>query len=185
MSLELLFGLALLAFLIAWIGWLIGISRGKRVPIIAGAVAVAAVGAAVVIINGQRQDQQREDFAEKITTYIGAVAEAQEEAYEADGAYKELPEDQEMVPEIFGLDGDLVTYEGGTLQENETIESTLIRPSKNEYSISGRLGDEEYELEVTRSGETVQEIRTCDVSGPVDRCVDGTWEPVGSVPPES
>lgn len=177
MSLDLLFGLALIAFLVAWVAWLIGITRGQRIGIIGGAVAVVAVGVALVIINGQREEQQREDFAEKITAYLGAVAAGQEGAYDADGAYVDAPEDPTEIPEIFGLSPEQATYEGGALQETESVAGTLTRPTKNEYTIEGRLGDEEYELEVTRSGGSVQETGTCDVSGPVDRCVDETWEP--------
>lgn len=177
MSLDLLFGLALIAFLVAWVAWLVGITRGMRIGIIGGAVAVVVVGAALVIINGQREDQQREDFAEKITAYLGAVAAGQEEAYDADGAYVDAPEDPIEIPEIFGLSPEQATYEGGVLQETESVEADLTRPAKDEYTISGRLGDESYTLEVSRQGDSVQQTRTCDVSGPVDRCVDETWEP--------
>lgn len=183
MSLDLLFGLALAAFLAAWVGWLIGITRGRRAPILGGAVAVLALGVAIVLINGEREDQQREDFAEKITAYLGAVAEKQEAVYEADGAYIEPPEDEDRLLEVLGVDEQLRTYDGGVLQETETIEPGLTRETEDSYTASGRLGDESYTLEVSRRGGSVQRSGSCDVSGPVATCVEGTWDPAATAPP--
>lgn len=185
MSLDLLFGLALLAFLLAWVGWLVGITRGGRIGIIGGSVAVLVIGVAIVLINGEREDQQREDFAEKIIRYLGAVADEQEAAYMADGAYLEPPEDSSMIPDLFGLSEELSTYEGGILQETEEVAAELTREREDTYTISGRLGDESYTLEVSRQAGSVEQTRTCDVSGPVAACVDGSWDPTASAPSES
>jgi hypothetical protein len=166
MSMELLFGLALLLFLVAWGLWLLAISAGSRPGMIVGPVLVIALAAAVVVINGERGEEEREDYRIAIESLIDAVAEAQEAAYEADGAYTE------DVPEL--RDRELTSYDTGLLVDTKDIDTTLV-VEEDSYTVSGALEDELYTLEVERSADGgVEETRTC-VAAPEGGCVDGTW----------
>lgn len=62
------------------------------------------------------------------------------------------------------------------LQEEERLEPSLSA-DKQDYTVSGTLGDQTYTLEVrsTRGGGS-EEIRTCRALESAG-CVDGSWEP--------
>lgn len=166
MSLELLFGLAIALFLVAWALWLFAVTSGFRLGMIGAPILVVVLAAAVVILNGERGDQQSEDYRERIEQFIAEVRSAQEATYEAEGEYAdELPE----------LDEQLLTIDGGVLQEEKTLEPTLTT-SESGYTVTGVIEGESYSLEVERTGSgQAQETRTC-TAAPDAGCVDGQWQ---------
>lgn len=168
MSLEVLFGILLLALIAVWGIWMVAIADGRRVGAIIGVpIILAALLAMTVLANNERSEQKREDYRGQIERFIEAVVASQDQAIAQTGAASdEMPD----------LDDELLEYDGGLLQEEETLEPSLSA-DKQGYTVSGTLGDQTYTLEVkSAQGGGSEEIRTCSALESAG-CVDGSWEP--------
>jgi hypothetical protein len=166
MSIELLFGILMLVFIAAWGLWLFVISRHSKPAIIGGAGLLLVLATALVIVNGERIDNQRQEYRSKIEVFIERVSEAQEVEHRAQGSYSNrLPE----------LDEELLRYEGGLLQEERDL-SPRLAADGDEYTVSGQIASEAFTLEVERRGGETVETRTCSASAEAG-CVDGAWSP--------
>jgi hypothetical protein len=166
MGVELLFGLSILALIVAWALWLFWITRESNAGIIGGAVAVILLAGFVVYVNAERQDVQREDYGQAVRDYIAFVEGAQEEEFERQGAYSEdLPEVSE----------DLGTYTGGALQDEQDLDPELSLPDEKSYVLTVSVQGETFTVTVKRTAGQVSEERTCEGSSEAG-CVDGAWE---------
>lgn len=167
MGIELLFGLSILALVVAWALWLFWITRESNMGIIGGAVAVVLLAGLVVFVNYERQDEQREDYGDALRDYIAFVQEAQEQEFEQQGAYsEELPEVSE----------ELGTYTGGALQDEQDLDPELTVPDQRSYALTVAVQGEVFTVTVDRTANgQVSEERTCEGS-PEAGCVDGVWE---------
>lgn len=165
MGQELLFGLMLLALLAAWLFWVVSIASDSRAGMMASPVAVAVLVGAVVVVNGERQDSQRRDFRAQIERFIDEVVASEKQAYRTKGAYTdELPK----------LGDEVLSSDGGPLQDEKTIESSLSAEG-NQFTVTGKIDSESYTLEVIRSKSgQLEETRTCRASVAAG-CNDGEW----------
>jgi hypothetical protein len=166
MGLDVLFGVVVAAFLAAWAIWLISISSDRRATILGTTVLVFLLAGAIVIVNGQRLDDQRDEYRADIERFIGEVEVAEEAAFAEQGSYTE---DLSVVSE------GPQAIDPGLLQMEVDLEPKLDGVSKDGYSVTGKIESQEYTLTVARSASgEIEETRTCSADASAG-CIDGLW----------
>jgi hypothetical protein len=119
-----------------------------------------------VIINGQRLDDQRDEYRADIERFIGEVEVAEEAAFAEQGSYTE---DLSVVSE------GPQAIDPGLLQMEVDLEPDLDGVSKDGYSVTGKIESQEYTLTVARSASgEIEETRTCSADASAG-CIDGLW----------
>lgn len=103
MSLEVFFGILLLALLAVWGIWMVAIADGRRIGAIIGVpIILAALLAVTVLANNERSEQKREDYRAQIERFIDPVVAAQDQAIAQTGTASD---------EIPNLDDELLEYD--------------------------------------------------------------------------
>ena len=166
MGLDVLFGVVVAGFLAAWSIWMISISNDRRATILGTTVLVGLLAVAIIVINTQRLDDQRDSYRDDIVAFIDEAAAEEEEAFTEQETYVE------DVPAV--AEGDR-PIDGGVLQMEVALEPELDGASREGYSVSGKIESEEYTLTVSRTADGgTEEARTCSANESAG-CVDEVW----------
>lgn len=170
MGLDVVFGLLLIVFLVAWAGWLFGISRDYRPLVVGGAAAVVGVTVALLLVNSSRVDEQEEAYSSQVIVFMDAVEVAQEESYRADGSYsEELPDGTQ----------DLAVYDDGLLVNERDFKTELTVEGRS-YKLNAEIEGLSFTLDVKRTGGGVEQTRTCEGDA-ASGCSDGSWSPLSQI----
>jgi len=162
---EVVFALLLLAVVATIVLFVVGFVAENRALVYLAPVLMVVAIVATIMVNNERQEEQRKKFGEVTVAYLSDVQEAQASYFEENGSY---------ATDIEALEVTAPKYDGGVLQTEEVLEPSLTA-KKTEYSINGSMRAEEFTLQVTGPPSEAAEERTCSGSsaGP---CQDGTWQ---------
>lgn len=167
MDTEFLFAVLLILIPVTVIAWISTIGLEKSPPFFVAPLILIGLVTAIVLVNNERQDVQKEEFGPVITGFLSEVEAAQASYFQENDEYSTDLEELGVTPP---------TYDGGVLQTSETVEPTLASEGKTQFLTNGVIRAEEYELEVVGPPTQAETTRTCSASAE-GGCKDGTWQP--------